>query len=95
MQWEDGSVYYGEFVDGVEHGEGKKVESNGNLYLGKFINSMRHGVGIYVDVTASTKRHGEWKDDKRMSWLSGPMEINLSTSSIKKLDHLSQLHIAM
>lgn len=93
MEWADGSIYFGEFQDGVEHGDGKKVEKNGNLYLGKFKNSLRHGIGIYIDVQKQEKRHGEWKEDKRISWLSGPMEINLSITSIKTLSHLSQLHI--
>lgn len=93
MQWEDGSIFYGEFVDGVEHGDGKKVDANGNLYLGKFKNGLRHGIAVFIDVEKQEKRHGEWKDDKRISWLSGPSEINLSILSIKTLGHLSQLHI--
>lgn len=69
------------------------MEKNGNLYLGKFKNSLRHGIAVYIDVQKSEKRHGEWKEDKRISWLSGPMEINLSITSIKTLSHLSALKI--
>ena len=53
------------------------------MYIGKFYDAKPHGIGVFIDAEASTKRHGEWKDGKRLSWLSSPEEINLSKSPIK------------
>lgn len=46
------------------------------------------GYAIYIDIEASTKRHGEWKDGKRIAWLSSPEHINVSASPIKNMAYI-------
>lgn len=42
------------------------------------------GYAIFIDMEEYTKRHGEWKDGKRVQWLSSPEAINVERSPIKK-----------
>jgi len=45
----DGSVYYGESLNGKFHGKGKWVFSTGGYYEGYFENGLIHGEGEYLD----------------------------------------------
>lgn len=93
MTWGDGRQYYGQFFNGKEQGDGTFQFKDGNLYIGKFYDGKPHGVGVFIEVTEGWKRHGEWKEGKRIAWLSGPEEVNLSNSPIKRLSHMHQLHM--
>jgi hypothetical protein len=46
-----------------------------------------HGFAIYIDVAESTKRHGEWREGKRIQWLSSPESIQVDSSPIKKFSY--------
>lgn len=47
------------------------------------------GYAIFIDVEASTKRHGEWKEGKRTQWLTSAEAINVDSSPIKKLSYIT------
>ena len=77
MVWEDGRNYNGQFKDGKEDGEGTFKWQNGNTYIGKFKDGKMSGYAIYLNMEEYTKRHGEWKEGKRIQWLSSPEHINV------------------
>jgi len=66
---------------------------NGDIFIGDFKEGKPHGIGIYIDMQEMTKRHGEWKEGKRMCWLSGPQEIETNGSPVKALAHMTRLHM--
>ena len=66
MRWADGKEYWGQFKDGKEDGEGTFRYANGNLYIGKFKQGKMDGFAIFIDIEKQTKRHGEWRDGKRI-----------------------------
>lgn len=92
MKWADGREYYGQFRDGKEDGEGTFKYATGNLYIGKFRDGKMCGFAIFIDMQAWTKRHGEWREGKRIQWLSSPEAITVDSSPIKKLSYISSLH---
>ena len=89
MKWGDNREYYGQFKEGKEEGEGTYKFANGNLYIGKFKDGKMSGYAIYIDVEASTKRHGMWKEGKRTEWLTSAEAINVDSSPIKKLSYIA------
>ena len=74
-KWADGREYQGHFKNGKEDGEGTFKFSNGNIYIGKFHEGKMHGFAIFIDVEKSFKRHGEWREGKRIAWLSSAENI--------------------
>ena len=88
MTWEDGRNYTGQFKDGKEDGQGTYRWANGNMYIGKFMDGKMSGFAIFINMEEQTKRHGEWKDGKRIQWLSSPEAINVEASPIKKSSYL-------
>ena len=88
MEYADKRMYTGQFSDGREEGEGTFKWPNGNLYIGKFKEGKMSGYAIFIDWEAQTKRHGEWKEGKRLQWLSSPEAINVDSSPIKKAAYL-------
>lgn len=44
----NGSVYEGDFTDGVQHGQGKMVYTDGNIYEGEWDRGAAHGRGRLV-----------------------------------------------
>ena len=88
MKWSDGREYYGQFRDGKEEGEGTFKYPNGNKYIGKFKDGKMDGYAIYLNYEELTKRHGEWRDGKRVQWLSSPEVITKDASPIKKASYL-------
>lgn len=75
MEWSNGNWYFGDFQNGEMHGRGTMYYRNGKKYIGPFVNGMRHGNGIETAADGS-KRQGEWKDDKRIQWISKPIKQN-------------------
>ncbi len=45
VQLPDGSVYEGEYKNGMFHGDGKLIWSNGDVYTGEFKDGLKHGKG--------------------------------------------------
>jgi len=50
----DGSVYIGEFVDGIGQGEGECSYANGDKYIGGWKNHSPHGKGIMYFASGNT-----------------------------------------
>lgn len=69
-KWVDGREYQGHYRNGKEDGEGKFKFANGNIYIGKFKEGKMNGFAIFISQEDQTKRHGEWRDGKRIAWLS-------------------------
>jgi hypothetical protein len=89
-RWADGREYQGHFKNGKEDGEGTMRFANGNIYIGSFKEGRMHGFAIFINSEESTKRHGEWREGKRIAWLSSSEGIQTSGSPIKALSHLSR-----
>jgi hypothetical protein len=88
MKWGDGREYIGQFHDGKEDGEGTFKYANGDLYIGKFKEGKMNGISIFIDIEASTKRHGRYVDGKRVEWIGNPEHINVDASPIKRLSYI-------
>ena len=43
MKWPDGSVYGGQFKNGMPHGYGRLVDTDGDMYEGHWKENMCHG----------------------------------------------------
>lgn len=84
MKWVDGHEFWGHFINGKEEGEGTLKFPNGNYYIGKFKDGKMSGYAIFLNMEEYTKRHGEWKEGKRIQWLSSPEAINVDSSPIKR-----------
>lgn len=65
MQWKNGSkagsVYRGEWRDGVMQGKGHLVCANGDVFEGQFEKDQYHGEGTLTSGD-KTNYTGEWKD---------------------------------
>ena len=61
MQFTDGGVYCGNFVDGRQHGKGKMVFPDGSKYEGDFVSGNFHGQGKMV-WTDGGYYEGEWQN---------------------------------
>ena len=47
VDWQDGSKYSGEIMNGKPHGQGKYTWPDGDEYVGRWINGARHGLGCH------------------------------------------------
>ena len=47
LEYEDGGIYQGDFVQGNWSGHGRHAKPNGDVYEGSFFENARHGVGTY------------------------------------------------
>jgi len=65
--WNDGRRYEGDFKAGKKDGEGTFLWANGSKYIGSWRDDKQHGIGIFCDATS--KRHGEWVNGKRIRWI--------------------------
>lgn len=61
---QDGSVFFGNFLDSLNHGAGIVKYTNGNKFEGELVNFKKEGKGkiTYED---GKSYEGEWKDDKK------------------------------
>ena len=57
--WGDGTVYIGEFTDGLRHGHGQQNFTNGDNYSGDWKYGHMHGKGVY-DWTDGSKYVGSF-----------------------------------
>ncbi len=54
--YENGSSYFGQFLNDKPHGFGTLIEQDGNKYIGQWKNGEMHGHGTYIWGPNSTKK---------------------------------------
>ena len=47
VNWQDGSEYSGEILNGKPHGQGKYIWPDGDKYVGSWMHGARHGLGCH------------------------------------------------
>jgi len=62
MEWDGGSRYEGDFVNGWRTGKGTYIWPSGDKHVGEYKNSSRHGKGVRTYVGGATKS-GFWLED--------------------------------
>jgi hypothetical protein len=64
-----GDVLEGEWLNGLQHGQGTYTHASGDKYVGEFKDGMNHGQGTYFylanNANKGDKYVGEYKDDKK------------------------------
>ena len=77
VNYNDGSFYEGEFVDGSFNGYGKNTWVSGSYYEGYWVNGVQNGEGTYV-FSSGEKRSGVFSDGKFvrgiLTWTDGEIE---------------------
>ncbi|CAD8113588.1 unnamed protein product [Paramecium sonneborni] len=63
--WNDGSTYFGEFVDGTFNGYGQMNFENGNTYLGEWKNGLMSGIGNFTWKQPKEEYVGQYKKNKK------------------------------
>ena len=67
--YENGSSYFGQFLNDKPHGFGTLVEQDGNKYIGQWENGEMHGHGIYIwgpnSKKSGDKYVGQWVSGER------------------------------
>jgi hypothetical protein len=63
IDFEDGSRYVGDVVNGVAHGRGKRVWPDGRRYDGDWHYGDRQGQGVFTWPGGATYR-GRWHEDR-------------------------------
>ena len=78
-QWREGSIYVGEFLEGMKHGSGKWMKDSedpkGNQYTGEYKLDKKHGEGQFNWKSGNWYK-GEYIEDLRhgygeMHWADG------------------------
>ena len=64
--WNNGSSYYGDFLEGQMTGKGTITYENGEKYIGEFKNGYKHGNGVYQEVNGN-QFDCEFADDQLVS----------------------------
>ena len=64
--YESGSKYEGEFLNGIRHGTGIYTWPDGEQYEGEFLNGNYHGFGKLLESNGSWKE-GTWENDEFIS----------------------------
>jgi hypothetical protein len=64
MVYSDGTIYEGEFVDGMCEGKGRLIHAFGDVYEGDWDDNKAHGDGIFTTLDG-TVYVGQWEDDKK------------------------------
>jgi len=59
FEYETGTIYHGDWVNGVEHGHGEMITMDG-VYIGSYENGAPHGKGIFKLKSGRTYS-GEWE----------------------------------
>lgn len=57
----DGSIYTGEFVNGMKNGYGEITFPNGRVYKGEWVNNIQNGKGTMIK-TNGAQYTGKWVD---------------------------------
>lgn len=61
LEWQDGSKYYGNIVNGCRHGKGIFIWSNGSRYDGEWFKNEMHGSGTLLLVSSMDYGSTNWK----------------------------------
>eukprot|EP01048_Picozoa_sp_COSAG05_P010877 COSAG05_NODE_985_length_6290_cov_2.922953_1_plen_729_part_00 len=90
LTFEDGTEYFGGFVDGLRHGEGAMTYADGSKYQGSWVAGKRHGNGALVRTDGSSYAGG-WHNDTmegagRWAWPTPPGAGD-SESAAKEEEH--------
>lgn len=64
IEYQKGSIYVGEVVNGVRDGCGSTRKKNGDSYTGEYKNDQRHGHGIYT-YACGDKYEGQFMENKK------------------------------
>jgi hypothetical protein len=64
LQFNKGSFYVGEVVDGIREGRGQTKKKNGDIYTGDYKNNQRHGNGVY-NYANGDKYEGQFVKNKK------------------------------
>jgi len=65
MEYTNGDVYEGDFIQGKRHGKGKYTTPDGYSYEGEWINNQRHGKGKSITIGIGGTYEGYFVRDKR------------------------------
>lgn len=73
LQWEDGSFFFGTFVDGKKHGRGSWVDAAGNfMHEGEWRDDVMHGEGVQTwadgEVHEGQFRKGRFSGRGKTAW---------------------------
>ena len=60
-QFADGSVYVGDMVNGIPHGNGKYTDVNGDIMEGDFVDGVLHGYGRHERADGIVHEGDFWK----------------------------------
>jgi hypothetical protein len=63
FQFTNGTIYEGEWKDGMKHGQGKQIWIDGTLYEGSWKNNVAHGRGRLIHADGDIYE-GDWENDK-------------------------------
>ena len=63
IEFENGAIYLGAFMNRNLHGNGMMIYQNGDIYYGRFLNSRRNGYGTY-EFSTGESLEGTWATDK-------------------------------
>ena len=66
--WPDGRKYKGGYLNDKKNGYGEFFWPDGRYYKGEWRNGLYHGKGMFF--TNGAERFGEWKDGKRLRWIT-------------------------
>ena len=94
MTWASGSVYEGEWKEGLQHGQGvyslRSAAGDINVYEGEWEEGKKHGRGKYTIVKRNAvleQYDGEWKENRRhgkgMCSYGGPINSNRKVAGVK------------
>jgi len=77
MQFANGDVYEGDFVNGKLNGYGIAIFANGDRYTGNWTNGQMHGNGFFTYSNGSNYE-GVWNNGKNIEKTSGNVKINIT-----------------
>ena len=55
LTYNDGTIYEGEYKNGIKKGKGKLIYSGGKIYEGYFDNGLHDGEGFYTENGKTSK----------------------------------------
>jgi hypothetical protein len=67
-KWQDGRMYYGDYLNDKKNGFGVYVWADGRAYLGKWTDGKQDGERIYI-LPNGTVRKGLYEGNTRKEWL--------------------------
>lgn len=59
--WQDGRMYYGDYVSDKKHGHGVYQWADGRAYVGNWENGKQSDVGVYILPNGTCKK-GKWEN---------------------------------